>query len=253
MGASKVVAIANQKGGVGKTTTTINLAAALALADRRVLVIDFDPQGALTLAMGINPAHLRRTIYDVLVTPEPLSSIVIQPKVGVDLAPATIDLSGAEVELLNEIGREHVLRGKIAPLRDEYDLVLIDCPPNLGLLTINALSAADGLLIPVQCQYLSFRGMQLLLQMVTKVQQRANPNLAITGILPTLYDTRTAHSREVLEELRATYRELLIDVPIRTRVALADAAAHGKSIFEFDGSSDVADAYRRVAEVITHG
>ncbi len=253
MGASRVVAIANQKGGVGKTTTTINLAAALALADRRVLVIDLDPQGALTLAMGVDPVHLRRTIYDVLVTPEPLSSIVIRPKTGIDLAPATIDLSGAEVELLNEIGREHVLRGKIAPLRDAYDLVLIDCPPNLGLLTINALSAADGLLIPVQCQYLSFRGMQLLLQMVTKVQQRANPNLAIAGILPTLYDTRTAHSREVLEELRATYRELLIDVPIRIRVALADATAHGKSIFEFDGSSDVADAYRRVAEVITHG
>lgn len=249
----RTIALANQKGGVGKTTSTLNLAAALARANRRVLTIDLDPQGALTLALGVNPSTLNRTVYDVLVGQLPLTDVILQPKPDIDLAPATIDLSGAEVELLNEIGREHVLRNKIEPVRPSYDDILIDCPPNLGLLTINALSAADRLLIPVQCQYLSFRGMQLLLQMVAKVQQRANPHLTIAGILPTLYDVRTAHSREVLEELRRTYRDLLIDIPIRTRVALADATAHGKSIFEFDGSSDVADAYARVAEVLIHG
>ena len=245
-----VIAIANQKGGVGKTTSTINIAAALAERGRRVLVVDLDPQGALTLALGYDPTKLEATVYDALVTTRSLQDVVLATRPDVHLAPSTIDLSGAEVELSSAIGREHVLRSKLDPLRDRYDMILIDCPPNLGLLTINALTAADGLLIPVQCQFLSFRGMQLLLTMVTTVQERTNPRLRVVGILPTLYDSRTAHGREVLGELRRAYADLLIDEPIRTRVALADASAHGKSIFETDGTSDVADAYRRVAEVI---
>ena len=249
---SRVLTIANQKGGVGKTTTTRNLAAAWAERGKHVLVVDLDPQGALTLSLGINPAQLRQTVYDAMVSSVPLADVVRSPYGEIDLAPATIDLAGAEVELLNEIGREHILRGKLDPIRDHYDMILIDCPPSLGLLTINALAAADEVLIPVQCQYLSFRGMQLLLRTIEKVQTRANPKLKIAGLLPTLYDARTIHAREVLEELRATYPQFLIDVPIRYRVGLADAVVAGQSILEFDGRSDAAAAYRRVAEVIVH-
>jgi chromosome partitioning protein len=253
MNRAQVIAVANQKGGVGKTTTTLNLAAARAEAGESVLVVDLDPQGALTMALGLNPAALERTVYDALVTPTPLAEVVLSPKERIDLAPATIDLAGAEVELLNEIGREQVLRAKLDPLRERYAFVFIDCPPSLGLLTINALAAADGVLIPVQCQYLSFRGMQLLLRTIDKVRTRANSGLRVVGLLPTLYDARTAHAREVLDELRATYPQLLIDEPIRLRVGLADAVVAGQSILEYDGRSDAAQAYRRVGEVIAHG
>jgi len=250
----KVTAIANQKGGVGKTTTALNVAGALAEKGRRVLLVDLDSQGALTTACGINPAQLQRTIYDVLITSSlALAEVILSPKPRIGLAPANIDLAGAEVELLNEIGREHLLRGKLTPCRDDYDFIFIDCPPSLGLLTINALSAADNVLVPVQCQYLSFRGMQLLLRTIEKVQQRSNPQLRILGILPTLYDARTTHAREVLEELRETHRDLLIDIPIRYRIGLADAVVAGQSILEFDGRSDTAQAFRDVAEVIDHG
>ena len=249
----RVIAVASQKGGVGKTTSTINIAAARAEIGERVLVIDMDPQGALTTGMGINPAQLTQTIYDTLVSPMELSEIVLSPKPKIDLAPATIDLAGAEVELLNEIGREHILRGKLAVVRDQYDWVFIDCPPSLGLLTINALTAADGVVIPVQCQYLSFRGMQLLLKTIDKVKQRANPSLTVVGLLPTIFDACTVHGREALAELRTTYPELIIDEPIRHRVNLADAIVAGKTILEYDDRSDAAQAYRRVAEVIAHG
>jgi chromosome partitioning protein len=249
----RVIVIASQKGGVGKTTTTLNIAAARAELGDRVLVVDMDPQGALTTGMGVNPSQLTRTVYDALVTTLPIADIVLAPKPGIWLAPATIDLAGAEVELLSEIGREQILRGKLEPVRAHYDWIFIDCPPSLGLLTINALTAADGVLIPVQCQYLSFRGMQLLLKTIDKVKQRANPALTVIGLLPTIYDGRTVHGREVLEELRTTYPELVIDEPIRHRVALADAIVAGQSIIEYDGRSDAAHAYRRVAEVIAHG
>lgn len=249
---SKTIAIANQKGGVGKTTITRNLAAALLEAGKKVLAVDFDPQGALTISLGIRPADLSSTIYDALISSTPLRSIILSTNSGIDLAPATIDLSGAEVELLSEIGREHILQDKLAPVQDQYDFVFIDCPPSLGLLTINALTAADYVLIPVQCQYLSFRGMQLLLQTITKIQQRSNPKLAILGLLPTFYDMRTNHAKEVLEELRQSYSHLLIDLPIPYRVGLADATVGGQSILEFDSRSDTAQVFRKLAEVIGH-
>jgi len=238
---------------VGKTTTTLNVAGALAEKGRRVLLVDMDPQGALTTACGINPAQLRQSLYDVLIIPSlAISEVILSPKSHIGLAPANIDLAGAEVELLSEIGCEHLLKGKLTPCRDDYDFILIDCPPSLGLLTINALSAADNVLVPVQCQYLSFRGMQLLLRTIEKVQQRSNPQLKILGLLPTLYDARTTHGREVLAELREAHRDLLIDIPIRYRVGLADAVVAGQSILEFDGRSDTAQAFREVAEVIDH-
>ncbi len=247
----KIVAIANQKGGVGKTTTAVNLAAALAERGKRILLVDFDPQGALTMCLGVNPSQLEETIYNVLIDPNvALTQVLLSPKPGIDLAPANIDLSGAEVELINEIGRERILRDKLSPLRTRYDYIFIDCPPSLGLLTINALAAADGVLIPVQCQYLAFRGMQLLMRTIEKVQQRTNPKLKILGLLPTLYDIRTTHATEVLEELRTSYKRLVIDIPIRFRISLADATAGGQSILEFDSHSDAAEAFRKVAEVI---
>jgi chromosome partitioning protein len=249
-----IIAIANQKGGVAKTTTTRNLAAALTERGRKVLLIDFDPQGALTISLGVNSPQLERTIYDALIdAATPLAEVLLSTKSGIDLAPANIDLSGAEVDLLNEIGRERILKEIIEPIQGNYDYIFIDCPPSLGLLTINALTAANGVFIPVQCQYLAFRGMQLLLRTIEKVRARSNPQLRIIGLLPTLYDARTAHSKEVLEELRSAFKDKLIDIPVRYRVGLADAVVVGQSIFELDGKSDVADTFRQIAEVIDNG
>lgn len=249
-----IIAVANQKGGVAKTTITRNLAAALTERGRKILLIDFDPQGALTISLGVNSPQLEKTIYNALIdTSTSLTEVLISPKKGIDLAPANIDLSGAEVDLLNEIGRERILKEIIEPIQGNYDYIFVDCPPSLGLLTINALTAANGVFIPVQCQYLAFRGMQLLLRTIEKVRARSNPQLKIIGLLPTLFDARTAHSKEVLEELRTTFKNKLIDIPVRYRVGLADAVVAGQSIFELDGKSDVADTFRQIAEVIDNG
>jgi chromosome partitioning protein len=250
----RIIAVANQKGGVAKTTTTRNVAAALAERGRKVLLIDFDPQGALTISLGVNPIQLDTTIYNALIDEAmPLEKVILSPKPGIDLAPATIDLAGAEVDLLNEIGRERILKELIEPIQTRYDFIFIDCPPSLGLLTINALTAADGVFIPVQCQFLAFRGMQLLLKTIEKVRARSNQQLRIVGLLPTLYDARTTHSKEVLEELRTTYQGTFIDIPIRYRVGLADAMIDGRSILDLDSSSDVSQAFRQIAEVIERG
>jgi chromosome partitioning protein len=250
----RTIAFANQKGGVGKTTTTLNVGAALKERGEQVLILDFDPQGSLTLGLGHNPYDLKATIYDVLIGNNQIEDVILSTSTGASLIPANIDLSGAEVELLNEIGREHILRDALAPLQDRYKFLLIDCPPSLGLLTVNALTAADEVIIPVQTQYFSFRGMQLLFGTIEKIKQRSNPALQVLGVLPNIYDSRNRHNKEVLEELRSTYSPngLLIDIVIPNRVALQDSPVGGQSILEFDGDSDVAKAFRSLAEVILH-
>ena len=251
---NRTIAFANQKGGVGKSTTTLNVGAALAERGKRVLLVDMDPQGSLTISVGVDPLELTRTLYDALINPEgSLAAVTLQPKPGLDLVPATLDLAGAEVELLNEIGREQVLAGKLKAVKEHYDFILLDCPPSLTLLTINALTAADQVLIPCECTYLAFKGMQLLIRTIEKVQERANSRLRILGILPTKYDSRTLHSREVDEAFRTSYADLLIDHPIRYRVGLADAVIGGRTILEYDSRGPSAAEYREVAEVILNG
>jgi chromosome partitioning protein len=248
---ARTIAIANQKGGVGKTTSTANLSAALAEQKHRVLLVDLDPQGALAVSVGVNPYALDHTIYDVMLNPKiDVAQVVLHPKPSLDLLPANIDLSGAEVELLNEIGRESILKEKLAPLQKQYDFILLDCPPSLGLLTINGLTAAGEVLIPTQCQYFALRGMQLLFRTIEKVTARSNPALRLLGLLPTMYDARTSHAKEVLEELQRLYGAQVFPTPIKVRVALADAAVGGQTILEFDPTSEVAAAYRDAAQEV---
>jgi len=248
---AKVIAFAQQKGGVGKTTSTINLAAALMERERRVLLVDFDPQGALSAGLGLNPLALERTVYDVLRQASlPLAQVVQQTEGGFSLVPANIDLAAAEIELVSEPGREYFLKEKLKAVQEEYDYVLIDCQPSLGLLALNALSAADGAILPVQTEYFALRGMDLLFDTVRKVQARINPALRVIGILPTMYDARTVHSREVLEELRRVYPELLLKTIIPKTVKLPDSTIAGQSILKFQPASSAAEAYRELAREV---
>lgn len=251
------IALANQKGGVAKTTSTINLGSALAEHGKRVLLVDMDPQGNLAMiAFGreFNPhSRLSTSVYNVLIGSAKLSDIILKVRDGLDIAPSNINLSGAEVELLNEIGRESILRDALAPLDDRYDFAIIDCPPALGVLTINGLTAADMVIIPVECKDISTKGIPLLLNTIQKIKARSNPDLHLLGILPTRFDSRTAHSREVLEALQGDYNKLVLDIVIKERVSLADAGVGGQSIIEFDPASDVARGYRQLAtEVLAH-
>ncbi len=222
-----------------------------------MLLVDLDPQGGLTISLGVDPAQLDddgTTMYQVLIDPQrDLASILIEPYPGIHLAPATLDLSAAEIELMGELAREYVLKGKLAPFKDRFDYIIIDCAPWLGVLTINALAAADGVLIPVECEYLAFRGMQMLMKHVHKAQEKINSSLKILGIVPTMLDVRMRHSTEIYEEIKATYPQYLIDIPVRTRSSLKDALAAGQPITAYDSRGDGADAYRRIAEVISNG
>lgn len=252
------IALANQKGGVAKTTSTINLGSALAEHGKRVLLVDMDPQGNLAMiAFGreFNPhSRLSTSIYNVLIGNATLADIILRVRDGMDIAPSNINLSGAEVELLNEIGRESILRDALALVGDRYDYAIIDCPPALGVLTINGLTAADMVIIPVECKDISTKGIPLLLNTIQKIKSRSNPELHLLGILPTRFDSRTAHSREVLEALQSDYGKLVLDIVIKERVSLADAGVGGQSIIEFDPASDVARGYRQLAtEVLSYG
>lgn len=249
--ACRIHALAQQKGGVGKTTTAINLGAALKERGRRVLLVDLDPQGALSAGLGLDPLALDRTVYDVLRSARSdLAGAIRQTDSGCDLAPANIDLAAAEIELVSEPGREQILKGKLEGVADKYDYVLIDCPPSLSLLTLNALTAAHGVIIPVQTQYFALRGMDLLFATVEKVRARLNRKLKVTGILPTMFDARTTHGREVLEELRGTYGAQLFETVIPHTVKLADSTMAGKSIISFHKQSPAAAAYRALAEEV---
>jgi chromosome partitioning protein len=253
--ACRIYAIAQQKGGVGKTTTTLNLGAALVEKGHRVLMLDLDPQGALSTGVGLDALALRETIYDVLRNRTlPLSSIIVRAPVGCDLAPANIDLAASEMELVSEPGRERILNDKLRPMLSSYDFILLDCPPALGLLTLNALSAATRVIIPVETKYLALRGMELLLDTIGKVQARINPDLEIGGILPTLHDSRTTHHREVLDELRETYGDKVYKTVIPNTIKLADSIIAGQSILQFSAGSPAAQSYRDLAEeVIARG
>src|SRR5580693_8343759 len=251
-GPARIVAVCNQKGGVGKTTTTINLGAALAEQGRRVLLVDFDPQGALSVGLGIQPHELDATIYNLLME-RGLSAtdVVFKTSVdGMDLLPSNIDLSGAEVQLVHEVGREFVLGGVLQPALSEYDIVLIDCQPSLGLLTVNALACAAGVLVPLECEYFAMRGVALLLETIDKVSTRLNPQLGIDGLLATMYDSRTLHSREVLAEVVKGFGDKVFHTVINRTVRFPDATVAGEPITSFDSSSTGASSYRELAREV---
>lgn len=249
-----VTAIVNQKGGVGKTTTTWNLGASLHRFGRRVLLIDLDPQAALTTSAGISLPHLTVSIYQALlddqVDPVP---IIRETPSGVHVLPATIDLAAAEIELVSMTLRELVLKDVLAKLRPRYDHILIDCPPSLGLLTVNALAAADRVIIPLQCEFLATRGLNLLLRTLSKIQGRLNRNLQVSGILPTMFDGRTTHANEVLQELRLNFPTQVFDVVIKNTVRLKESPAAGLSLLDYDPHHDAAQAYLRLAQEVDRG
>src|SRR4051812_48601544 len=255
-GPARIIAMCNQKGGVGKTTTTINLGAALAELGRRVLVIDFDPQGALSVGLGVNAQELDLTIYNLLVERGHEIHEVIRatntPRL--DLVPANIDLSAAEVQLVGEVAREQVLARVLRPVLDEYDVILIDCQPSLGLLTVNALTAAHGVLIPLECEFFAMRGVALLVDTIEKVRDRLNPALEIDGILATMYDPRTLHSREVVARVVEAFGDQVFHTVIGRTVKFPDASVAAEPITTYASSHAGAYAYRLLArELIARG
>jgi len=251
-GPARVIALCNQKGGVGKTTTTINLGAALADLGRRVLLLDFDPQGALSVGLGVNPMELDLTIYNALMERKvSADDILLKTNIaGMDLLPSNIDLSAAEVQLVGEVAREQTLKRIIDPVVDDYDVVLIDCQPSLGLLTINALTAAHGVIVPLECEFFSLRGVALLIQTIDKVRERLNPQLELEGILATMYDSRTLHGREVLSRVVEAFGEKVFHTVINRTVRFPETTVAGEPITTFAPSSAGAEAYRDLAREV---
>ena len=248
---ARVIAFANQKGGVAKTTTTLNLGVALVEQGLRVLAVDLDPQGNLTMSQGWNPDEIDRSMFDVLVHRLPISEIVRTNEL--DVAVSSIDLAGAELALASMIGRERALEKALAPVRESYDYVLIDTPPSLGLLTINALVAADGVIVPVQCEYLSLRGLVQLENTLSMIRENLNPNVGIQGILATMFDRRLLHSREAVEILKENFGDLVLNTKIRKTVRYAEAPVKGQSILKYDPSGDAAGMYRDLAKEVLDG
>src|SRR4051812_34224632 len=251
VGHPQVLALANQKGGVAKTTTTLNLGVALAERGQRVLCIDLDPQGNLTMSQGLNPDAIERSMFDVLVHRLPIEQ-VIQAR-EIDLAVASIDLAGAELSLSSQIGRERALEKALAPVKDRYDYILIDTPPSLGLLTINAFVAATGVIVPVQTEYLSLRGLVQLENTLSMVRENLNPRVEIVGIVPTMFDKRLTHSREADEILRENFGELVYNTRIRKTVRFAEAPVKGLSVLGYEPSGEAASMYRDLAKEVLDG
>ncbi|MGP3915336.1 MULTISPECIES: ParA family protein [unclassified Nonomuraea] len=251
-GPARVVAMVNQKGGVGKTTTTINLGAALVEYGLKVLLVDFDPQGALSVGLGINPLQLDLTVYNLLMERNVTAEDVLLGTgvEGLDLLPSNIDLSAAEVQLVTEVAREQVLGRVIKPLLPHYDVCLIDCQPSLGLLTINALTCAHGVMVPLECEFFALRGVALLMDTISKVQERLNEDLEIEGLLATMYDARTLHGREVLARTVEAFGDKVFHTVINRTVRFPDATVAGEPITTFDPSSLGANAYRELAREV---
>jgi len=255
-GPARIIAMCNQKGGVGKTTSTINLGAALAEYGRRVLLVDFDPQGALSVGLGINPHELDKTVYSLLMDRSTNVRQVIRPTnvKDVELLPANIDLSAAEVQLVGEVAREQVLSRVLRPVLDDYDVVLIDCQPSLGLLTVNALTVAHGVVIPLECEFFALRGVALLVETIEKVKDRLNPGLEIDGILATMFDPRTLHSREVVARVVEAFGDQVFHTVIGRTVKFPDASVAAEPITTYAASHAGAYAYRLLArELIARG
>lgn len=251
-GPARVVAMCNQKGGVGKTTTAINLGGALADYGRRVLLVDFDPQGALSVGLGLDAHKLDISIYNVLMDDSLHGGDILQKTSieGMDLLPANIDLSAAEIQLVTEVGREQALGRVIRPLLGDYDVVLIDCQPSLGLLTVNALTASDGVIIPLECEYFALRGVALLQDTILKVRDRLNPRLEIEGLLATMYDSRTVHGREVLSRLIEAFDDRVFNTIVGRTVRFPETTVAGMPITSFAPSSPGAKAYRNLAREV---
>ena len=251
-GPARIAAVCNQKGGVGKTTTTINLGAALAEQGRRVLLVDFDPQGALSVGLGIQPHEVEATVYNLLMERGTTAhDVLIKTAVqGMDLIPSNIDLSGAEVQLVHEVGREYVLGGALEEVLPEYDVVMIDCQPSLGLLTINALTAADGVIVPLECEYFSLRGVALLIQTIDKVRERLNPQLELEGILATMYDRRTLHGREVLARVVQAFGDKVFHTVVNRTIRFPETTVAGEPITSFAPTSAGAASYRDLAREV---
>jgi len=246
---TRTIAVANQKGGVGKTTTVVNLGVILAELGWKTLVVDFDPQGALSAGLGVDSYGLTETVWDALVDPAfPIEQVVHAVRAGLDLVPANSRLASAELELIAELRREFVLVRVLEPLETQYDVVLIDCPPSLGLLTTNALCAAQEVLIPLQCEFFAMRGIRLLLAAIERIQQRLNPRLEIVGILATMYSTRTVHAREVLNETREVFGDKVFDVVVHKSIRFAEASVANQAMAEYSGKHKGALAYRALAE-----